>query len=379
MSQLIEYIGGDFEGYYYTHQTSPLGASEKLPGGATHAVHIYRGKLENARKLADYEPSNYLNSNSLLLHNVNQIEANLAGVDRKIFDFGQAVLTDVQVLQSWELQGKTYGTIKGKLFGKVKEGTNSIASNQKSYNNSVQPSSSRYDRLTGWWNGLNRPSGGSDFVGGAGNSGCLRTFWDILKWLLLLLLLYLLFTRLEGCFGKSSVPKPMTTIIDSTCCKSKDSLLEENKKIRAELDSLKYLSEVQADSISKEEIQEQLDELSSKIYFCGNSTVVREFSVIQLAQIVELLNKYPNLQVEVRGYRNYAPQVPETTIDEDRAEEVKRILIQRGIDESRIDSKGMGVSNLDSYTRIDSIYDPKTNTICLYNINMRVEIKIVKY
>ncbi len=380
MSQHVQYIGGDFEGYYYTHQASPLGASESLPGGNAHAVHIYRGKLENAQELPDYQVSNHLKSDSLLLHNVNQIEATLSGIDRKIFDFDQAVLTDVHVVQSWEIKGKTYGIIKGKLYGKVKEPATQIDPTQKVYGEPIPPTNTAIGRLTGWWDRTRRPIvGGGDIGISSSNSGCWSTLWNILKWLLLLLFLYFLLSRLDGCFDKSNDRKT-ETIVDTACCNLKDSLIEENKRIRAELDSLRTRGDGLEDSILKEKIQEELDDLSSMIYFLGGTTKVRKFSEGQLDQIVELLNKYPNLQVEVRGYRNYDPsKLNQINIDEDRAEVVKQMLIQRGLNESRIDARGMGLSNVDDYKDLYSFYDAETNTTFQWNKNMRVEVKIVKY
>ncbi|MBM3454573.1 MAG: OmpA family protein [Bacteroidetes bacterium] len=378
MSRDLKYLGGDFEGYFYTLQKSPLGSGEVLPGGGVHAAHIYRGKLENARELPDYQASNLLDSNSLLLHNANQIEAHVLDVDRKIFDFDQAVLNDVKIVQSWEMNGKTYGVIKGRLYGKVKGKAATFQSDPTS-NIKVQPENQRLNNSR-WTNLLDLPST-NRLQETYQRSGCLRTLWDILKWILLLMLLYFLFTRLDGCFGhgKKSTPVPPVPIVDSSCCLLKDSLIQENKKIQDELDSIKRNNGILEDSIKKEQIQQELDELSSKVFFFGNSTKIREYSESQLDQIVELLNKYPNLEVEVRGYYNYSRNLGTKTIDGDRAEVVKQLLIQKGVDPSRIDARGMGPSYIYNPEEYEAIYDAESNTFIKYNRNMRVEVKIIKY
>jgi outer membrane protein OmpA-like peptidoglycan-associated protein len=67
------------------------------------------------------------------------------------------------------------------------------------------------------------------------------------------------------------------------------------------------------------------------------------------------------------------------TIDSERAEVVKNILIKKGLDESRIHAKGMGESTIDDYNDLITMYDADLNETIYYNRNMRVEVKIIKY
>ena len=241
MSQQILYLGGDFEGYFYTHQSSPLAAGEILPGGNTHAVHIYRGKLENAYELQQFRPADHLDSSSLLLHNVNQIEASVVGADRKIYDFDQAVLNNLKVEQSWELNGKTYGIIRGKLYGKVKAATTPPNKGSKDPIPPPPPAPG--------------PGGGSSVVQ---NRGCWDSLWKILRWLLLLLLLYVLLTQGRSCMQGCNVKYPISD--SAGCCSMKDSLMRIKDSLQKKLDSSQLaLDSIKIDRSTTDSLQAELD------------------------------------------------------------------------------------------------------------------------
>ena len=157
-------------------------------------------------------------------------------------------------------------------------------------------------------------------------------------------------------------------------------MLIENKKITKELDSLLRLKNVINDSINKEIIQEELDELSSKVYFYGGTTKIRQFSDEQLNKIVDILQKNKNLEVEVRGYYNgdgnTIDKVYNTTIDIARAEAIKQLLIDKGLNYNTISAVGMGQSTIDdAYSFNDIVIDGEEFK---WNRNMRVEIKLMK-
>lgn len=259
MSQQIYYLTGDFEGYYFTRQSSPLGAGEKLPGGNTHAVHVYRGKVQNAEPLGQYDPALFLDSTSLLLHNVNQIEANIPGVDKKIFDFDQLVINNVQVEQSWELDGKTYGILKGKIYAKIKttippvkppqpEQKDPIVKPVDPVPRPVESGTKDPNQRTTIPPAPNPPVPGPGGGGYTRNRGCWDTIWRILRWLLLLLLLLFLISKLRGCFEGNAVDGVNT---DSLCIEVKDSLERKVDSLQIVIDSLQA-EEISADSLQAE-------------------------------------------------------------------------------------------------------------------------------
>lgn len=260
MNQQIYYLTGDFEGYYYTHQSSPLGAGEKLPGGNTHAVHVYRGKVQSAEILGNYDPSLFLDSTSLLLHNVNQIEANIPGVDKRIFDFDQLVINNVRVEQSWELDGKTYGILKGKAYAKIKTTIPPAKPPQPSQKDPIIKPVDPVPKPIE--SGIKDPNNKTTIPpaptpppvpgpGGSGsvrNRGCWDTIWRILGWLLLLLLLFFLFTRLRGCLEGGPVDGLGN---DSLCIRVADSLERKVDSLQYVIDSLRR-QETNADSLQAE-------------------------------------------------------------------------------------------------------------------------------
>ncbi len=172
------------------------------------------------------------------------------------------------------------------------------------------------------------------------------------------------------------------------CCTKTDSLTKITDGQRIQIDSLKnliiYRDSICNSNIERERLQCEIDNLSSEIYFYGNRTTIREYSENQINKIVELLNKNKNVELEILGYQNDKPSKPEyysefdesMTIDKARALTVKQMLVDKGIDSNLITAIGMGESTVvSSKTNQITIDGQKTD----WNLNMRVEIKIVKY
>ena len=150
-----------------------------------------------------------------------------------------------------------------------------------------------------------------------------------------------------------------------------------------EIDSISRINEDSNDSIKKADIQEELDKLSSKVYFYGGTTKIRKFSEDQLNKIVEILQKNRTLEVEVRGFYNgdggrYFKDNNITT-DVARAQHIKNILVARGVKENLVSAVGMGESKLDPSDEELMQKIEIDGEEFKWNRNMRVEIKIVKY
>lgn len=125
MENMLHYVAGDFEGYFYTHQKNPLSQTEKTPIGGLHNVYLYKGELRNTISIESYKPEEHLNRDGLFLHNVTNVQLHPGEgspfTEKKVYDFDQIVLKNVEVVNSWELNDKTYGILRGQLVGKVKK------------------------------------------------------------------------------------------------------------------------------------------------------------------------------------------------------------------------------------------------------------------
>lgn len=384
--KILKYVSGNFVGNFYTHQKSVLSIGEKIPDGGLHNVHVYKGELTEAVEIEEFKPEDHLNRDGMLLHNVTNIQItpnqNSTIKEKKIYDFDQLVLKNVEVVNSWEADNKTYGILKGELVGKVKK----IASVPISHDNNspippppigggpIQPPPIGGDN-TGW-NKYVPP-----IITSNGNRGCFSTIWNILKWILLLLLILFLLKQCKSCMGTDNMQ-------NDDCFTKTDSLTRITEKQQSEIDSLKnliiYRDSICNSNIERERLQCEIDNLSSEIYFYGNSTKIREYSENKINKIVELLNKNKNVELEILGYHNGTASKPEyysefdesMTIDKARALTVKQMLVDKGIDSNSITAIGMGESTIvSSETNQITIDGQKTD----WNLNMRVEIKIVKY
>jgi len=280
MGVRFEHLSGDFEGYYYTQQKSPLSASESLPGQSLHSVHVYRGKLNGATRIPAFDSNSQLGSKSLQFFNLNDIELvstehDLTGVKH----FDEILIKDPVVVNSWELNGKTYGILKGKALGKIKSATKPDPSKLDPQNidrdkiNSEKGDDTGSSRGDGIKNGEEqiKKEDDSNQVGSGVNrgekgdgkkgdntpigrpgcltpyKGCLGSIWNILKWILLLLLLYYLFMNLRSCWNRPAPPENL----NSSCCRQRDSLLAALDTLKMQLDEVRN-EQARADSLEEE-------------------------------------------------------------------------------------------------------------------------------
>jgi len=149
----------------------------------------------------------------------------------------------------------------------------------------------------------------------------------------------------------------------------------EGRKWATDLGKFEVYCQLLTELESTESIQVKLDTLSSKIFFYGNETRIREYSEKDINSIVAILKSYPTIRVEILGWHNTSnPRMRpgDPRIDLARAESVKDMLSSKGIDESRMTAEGKGESKVvpDDTERNEFGDD--------WNKNMRVDIKIIK-
>jgi outer membrane protein OmpA-like peptidoglycan-associated protein/tetratricopeptide (TPR) repeat protein len=83
------------------------------------------------------------------------------------------------------------------------------------------------------------------------------------------------------------------------------------------------------------------------IYFDLDKSNIREEAALDLAKILDFLDQYPKMKIEIRSYTDSrAAAEYNMKLSERRAESTKQWLIKNGIDESRLKAKGFGESQL---------------------------------
>ena len=92
-------------------------------------------------------------------------------------------------------------------------------------------------------------------------------------------------------------------------------------------------------------------------------------------QIVKIMKAYPIIELEIQGRQNLDKK---DRIDLARANVIRNLILDKGIDPSRLTAVGLGSSYVDRNDKYDSAYDINGN-LFKYNSNMRVDIKITKY
>jgi outer membrane protein OmpA-like peptidoglycan-associated protein len=148
----------------------------------------------------------------------------------------------------------------------------------------------------------------------------------------------------------------------------------EGRKWATDLGKFESYLELLIDLESTETIQIKLDELSSNIFFWGGETRIEEYSEKDIDSVVNILNTYQTIRVEILGWHNTAKLDPGSEdLDLRRANAVKDMLASKGIDESRMTAEGKGESKI-----VPTDIYGKNEHGDLYNKNMRVDIKIIK-
>ena len=149
----------------------------------------------------------------------------------------------------------------------------------------------------------------------------------------------------------------------------------DGRKWATDMGKFEVYLELLIDLESAESIQIKLDQLSSNIFFYGDSTKIREYSEKDIDAIVNILKRYQTIRVLIQGWHNTSsPRVRpgEPRIDVARANSIKDMLVSKGIDVDRITAEGKGESKVvPDDTEKNQFGDD-------WNKNMRVDIKIVK-
>ncbi|MCR6720819.1 MAG: OmpA family protein [Chitinophagaceae bacterium] len=93
----------------------------------------------------------------------------------------------------------------------------------------------------------------------------------------------------------------------------------------------------------KREIVEKVEYAAKKIQFNKNSTVLATASYAVLDEVVTLLNENPELKLAVEGHTSKEGSLAvNTRVSNERAEAVRKYLIEKGIPEDRITATGYG-------------------------------------
>lgn len=148
----------------------------------------------------------------------------------------------------------------------------------------------------------------------------------------------------------------------------------DGRKWATDMGKFEVYLELLIDLESAESIQIKLDELSSNIFFWGGETRIKEYSEKDIDSIVNILNTYQTIRVEILGWHNTAKLEPGSeNLDLRRANAVKDMLASKGISKDRMTAEGKGESKI-----VPTDIYGKNEHGDLYNKNMRVDIKIIK-
>jgi len=148
----------------------------------------------------------------------------------------------------------------------------------------------------------------------------------------------------------------------------------DGRKWATDMGKFEVYLELLVDLESTESIQIKLDQLSSNIFFWGGETRIKEYSEKDIDSIVNILNTYQTIRVEILGWHNTAKLDPGSeNIDLRRANAVKDMLASKGISKDRMTAEGKGESKI-----VPTDIYGKNEHGDLYNKNMRVDIKIIK-
>jgi len=112
-----------------------------------------------------------------------------------------------------------------------------------------------------------------------------------------------------------------------------------------------------------------LNEYAKTILFHTGKATIQDASAQVLDQIVNVLNEYKSSRFTVEGHTDSTGnKAKNLTLSQERADAVKAYLINKGIDSSRLETKGFGQDN--------PIASNKTAQGRA--LNRRVEINLIK-
>ena len=118
-----------------------------------------------------------------------------------------------------------------------------------------------------------------------------------------------------------------------------------------------------------EEVQKQLNDYARTILFDLGKSSIKEESEEVLADIIAILNEYPNAKFEVEGHTDSTGSAQlNQNLSQSRALAVRDYLVENGIDEFRLSAKGYGEDRPIA----------TNNTRAGRAQNRRVEINLVK-
>ena len=118
-----------------------------------------------------------------------------------------------------------------------------------------------------------------------------------------------------------------------------------------------------------DKVQKQLNDYAKTILFDTGKASIKFESAEVLGQILTVLKKYPNSRFSIEGHTDsVGKRAKNILLSQNRADAVKIYLIQGGIDQSRLESKGYGPDR-----PIASNKNKKGR-----ELNRRVEINLIK-
>ena len=110
------------------------------------------------------------------------------------------------------------------------------------------------------------------------------------------------------------------------------------------------------------------------IYYDRNKATIRPDAALELDKVVELLNKYPTMTIEMRSHTDSrATAKYNNTLSSNRAKSAVAYLKSKGIAARRMLAKGYGESKL-----LNQCKDGVNCTEEEHQQNRRTEIKILK-
>ena len=118
-----------------------------------------------------------------------------------------------------------------------------------------------------------------------------------------------------------------------------------------------------------DKVQKQLNDYAKTILFDTGKASIKFESAEVLGQILTVLKKYPNSRFSIEGHTDsVGKRAKNIELSQNRADAVKIYLIQGGVDQSRLESKGYGPDR-----PIASNKNKKGR-----ELNRRVEINLIK-